>query len=336
MKTSKSMEALKQLRNINSPRTKVQSESDFSDIKHFDLTNPDYKILDMQPMLELLYRRFAQQLRFSLYNLFRHKAEVTFHSVKSMKFGTYSLETKEAASLHAFKVTTLKFNGFVKIDHSMISALIDLFFGGSGDASATQEEAREMSPTEKRMLHRFLEAVLENLQEVWETILPFKIRELDTSTTPVSHFFYNDSELIIVSRFTVVISDIEGHIEIVLPYYALEPIREKINSHNNTTQDPQWKTTLQRNIMMASVNMSATLCQVPLSLKEVLELQTGDVIKAEIPKQIIVKIAGVPCLQASVCTIDNNMALKIIKTIKQKENREQTEEKEQKKKKESK
>lgn len=330
MKTSKSREALEKLRNIDCASKQVRSESDFADLKHFDLTNPDYKILDMQPTLELLYRRFAQQLRFSLYNLFRHKAEVTFNSVKSMKFGTYSLETKEAASLHAFKVTTLKFNGFVKIDHSMISALIDLFFGGSGDAPASQEEAREMSPTEKRMLHRFLEAALENLQEVWETILPFKIRELDTSTTPVSHFFYNDSELIIVSRFTVIIADIKGHIEIVLPYYALEPIREKIHSHNNTAQDPKWKTTLQSNIMMASVDMSATLCQVPLSLKEVLELQSGDVIKTEIPKQIIVKIAGVPCLQASVCTIDNNMALKIIKTIKQKEPKKPKESKESK------
>lgn len=314
MKTSKSREALENFRKISWDSKRIQSESDFADIKHFDLTNPDYKILDMQPTLEVLYRRFAQKLRFSLYNLFRHKAEVTFDSVKSMKFGTYSLETKEVSSLHAFKVTTLKFNGFVKTDHSMLSALIDLFFGGTGDTVSNPEE-RAMSPTEKRMLHRFLDATLENLQEVWETIIPFKIRELDTSSTPVSHFFYSDSELIIISRFTVTIADIEGHIEVVLPYRALEPIREKLHSYNNTVQDPKWKQTLQENIMMASVDMSATLCQVPLSLKEILDLRAGDVIKADMPRQVTVKIAGVSCLQASVCTIDNNMALKIVQTI---------------------
>ncbi len=316
MKTSKSREALEQLRKIDWDSKRIQTDADFADIKHFDLTNPDYKILDMQPTLEVLYRRFAQQLRFSLYNLFRHKAEVTFGSVVSMKFGTYSLDTKEAASLHAFKVTTLKFNGFVKIDRSMITALIDLFFGGTGDI-LTSEDEREMSPTEKRMLHRFLDASLENLQEVWETILPFKIRELDTSSTPVSHFFYNDSELIIISRFTVKIADIEGQMEVVLPYRALEPIREKIHSYNNTSQDPKWKTTLQENIMLAPVDMSATLCQVPLSLKEVLDLQAGDVIKADMPRQVTVKVAGVPCLKASVCTIDSNMALKIMQRIRQ-------------------
>ena len=321
MKTSKSREALEQLRKVDWDSRRIRTDSDFVDIRNFDLTNPDYKILDIQPTLEALYQRFAQRLRFSLYNLFRHKAEVSFGSIASMKFGTYSLDTKEAASLHAFKVSTLKANGFVKIDRSMITALIDLFFGGSGNVPAAGGD-REMSPTEKRMLHRFLDASLENLQEVWETVLPFKIRELDTSSTPVSHFFYNDSELIIISRFTVKIADIEGCMEVVLPSRAMEHVREKIHSYNNTAQDPKWKTMLRENIMLAPVDMSATLCQVPLSLKEVLGLQAGDIIKAEMPRQVTVRVAGVPCLKASVCTIDNNMALKVVQRIQQKERTE--------------
>ncbi|WP_281648644.1 FliM/FliN family flagellar motor switch protein [Parendozoicomonas sp. Alg238-R29] len=285
----------------------------FDKLQRFDLTNPDYKIHDLVPTLSVLYKRYAQLLRFSLYNQFRNNPEVEFTGVDSVKFVNFNTESPDH-SLHIFKVNSLKSVGFVTVSNQLIGALIDLFFGGTGTTEITPD--REMSTTETRMLNKFLSAAMDNLKETWETILPFDIELQDNQSSPISTLFSNDTELILVSRFSIKMADTEGTLDIVLPYRALEPIRERIQSYRHTDQDPYWEENLRGNVLLAPVEISATMCQVDLVLKDILNLKSGDIIQTNIPGQVTVKVSGLPCLKATVCTIDDSLALKIVRRMK--------------------
>ena len=292
---------------------RIHVGEEYSKMQRFDLTNPDYKIHDLVPTLEVLYKRYAQLLRFSLYNQFRNNPEVEFSSVDSVKFVNFDTESAEH-SLHIFKVNSLKCVGFVTVSNKLIGAFIDLFFGGSGHTEVTSD--REMSTTETRMLKRFLNAAMDNLKETWETILPFDVELQDSQSSPISTLFSNDTELILVSRFTIKIADTKGSFDIVLPYRALEPIRERIQAYRATDQDPHWGENLKENVMLAPVDLGATMCQVDLTLRDVLNLKPGDIIQTNIPNQVTVKVSGLPCLKATVCTIDDSLALKVVRKLK--------------------
>ena len=166
------------------------------------------------------------------------------------------------------------------------------------------------------MLNRFLTSAMDNLKETWETILPFDVELQDNQSSPISTLFSNDTELILVSRFKITIAETEGSLDIVLPYRALEPIRERIQAYRHTDQDPHWEHNLRSNVMMAPVEISATMCQVNLVLKDIMGLKGGDIIQTNIPGQVTVKVAGLPCLKATVCTIDDSLALKIVRRLK--------------------
>ncbi|CAM3445236.1 flagellar motor switch protein FliM [Parendozoicomonas haliclonae] len=306
-------ERLEALLNKSRKNERIHVGEQFDGLQRFDLTNPDYKIHDLVPTLSVLYKRFAQLLKFSLYNQFRNNPEVEFTGVDSVKFVKFDTESPDN-SLHIFKVNSLKSVGFVTVSNQLIGALIDLFFGGSGKTEI--DAAREMSTTEKRMLNKFLNAAMENLQETWESILPFDVELQTDQSTPISTLFTNDTELLLVSRFKISMADTEGTLEIVLPYKSLEPIRERIQAYRHTDQDPHWENNLRGNVLMAPVEISATMCQVDLMLKDILGLKSGDIIQTNIPGQVTVKVSGLPCLKATVCTIDDSLALKIVRRLK--------------------
>ncbi|WP_062262684.1 flagellar motor switch protein FliM [Endozoicomonas arenosclerae] len=314
MKKSVPQDVLNLLVN-NSRKTneKVSNGESYANVKSYDLTNPDYKIHDLLPTLELIYRRFAQNFRHSLYNLLHTGIEAKFERVDSLKYGDYINENRSAEVQHLFRVQSLKCSGFFALDIKLVSAMVELFFGGPGDSS--DESDREMTQTELRMVRRFLKSAIENLQQSWETILPFRVRLPEYDSNPVSTIFTSDAELILVSRFRLKLANKEGHLHIILPYRALEPVREKLHTFKFTEQDPEWRQNLRNSILMAPVEMSATLCNVQLSLEQVLKLQVGDIIQADMPKLVSVKVAGIPCLQASVCRDDDMLALKVSRKV---------------------
>ncbi|MTI13241.1 flagellar motor switch protein FliM [Sansalvadorimonas verongulae] len=306
-------EQIETLLNRSRKNERIHIGDQFDKLQRFDLTNPDYKIHDLVPTLSVLYKRYAQLLRFSLYNQFRNNPEVEFTGVDSVKFVNFNTESPDH-SLHIFKVNSLKSVGFVTVSNQLIGALIDLFFGGSGKTEVTPD--REMSTTETRMLNKFLSAAMENLKETWETILPFDVELQDGQSSPISTLFSNDNELILVSHFSIKMADTEGSLDIVLPYRALEPIRERIQAYRHTDQDPHWEDNLRDNVLLAPVEISATMCQVELVLRDILNLKAGDIIQTNIPGQVTVKVSGLPCLKATVCTIDESLALKIVRKLK--------------------
>ena len=50
-----------------------------------------------------------------------------------------------------------------------------------------------------------------------------------------------------------------------------------------------------------------------------MRLKPGQIIQADIPPNVTVKVAGIPCFKASVCTVQNTLAIKINKKLHSKE-----------------
>lgn len=301
------------LNNARKTTDKVSNGDGYANIQSYDLTNPDYKIHDLLPTLEMIYRRFAQNFRHSLYNLLHSGIEVRFERVDSLKYGDYTAEKRPPEMQHLFRVQSLKCSGFFVLESHLVGSMVDLFFGGPGEG--VDDSDREMTQTELRMVRRFLKSAVDHLQQSWETILPFRVRLPDQESNPVSTVFTGDAELILVSRLKLKIANREGLFHIVLPYRALEPVRERLHTFKFTEQDPAWRQNLRNSILMAPVQMSATLCTVNLSLEQILKLQVGDIIQAEMPNLVSVKVAGIPCLQASVCRDDDMLALKVSRKV---------------------
>ncbi|WP_263080852.1 flagellar motor switch protein FliM [Endozoicomonas sp. Mp262] len=289
---------------------KAVSEAADAKVKTLDITNPGEKIHDLVPILELIFHRFSSGFQASIYNFLHHDVEIHFDKVSSLKYGDYEAEPRENKLLeHLFNESTLNFSGFFAMDIPLIVSMVDLFFGGSGQVDI--EEGRDMTPAEMRMVRRCLKMALEHMCSTWEMIIPFEGSLPDYHSNPVSRVFISSSELILVARMRIKMLDREGEFHIVLPYKALVPVREQLHAFQSSNQDSAWRNTLWGNVKGAKVELNARLCHLQMSLEQVLKLETGDIILADMPESIDVSVGGIPCLQVSVCEKGGVLALKV-------------------------
>ncbi|WP_448218137.1 flagellar motor switch protein FliM [Endozoicomonas sp. 2B-B] len=292
---------------------RVHPPSKFKDLTTYDLTNPDYKIHDLLPTLELIYRRFSQLFRHSLTAVFRRPVDIHFESVDSLAIGDYLHQENIPDVQYIYRSTTLKCAGFMALETPLLYSLVDIFFSGTGEFNENHQE--ELTNAEIRIMERLLKSAADDQTEAWSSILSFKIRLAENHNRPISTVFRSDTEIILLSRFTISLGSTESPFHIIMPYQALEPVREKLQAFKFTEQDPTWQRNMMAGVMQAPLEVSARLCELKLSLRDVLRLKTGQIIQADIPSSVTVKLAGIPAYRADVCTVNNMLAMKILDSL---------------------
>ncbi|MEJ2404905.1 MAG: FliM/FliN family flagellar motor switch protein, partial [Candidatus Thiodiazotropha sp.] len=76
-------------------------------------------------------------------------------------------------------------------------------------------------------------------------------------------------------------------------------------------RDERWEHSLKEEIMSAQVELSSTLTEVQMSVRQLANLKQGDVIPIEMPEEVVVEAADVPIFKARLGLSDGNYALKI-------------------------
>ena len=79
--------------------------------------------------------------------------------------------------------------------------------------------------------------------------------------------------------------------------------------------DERWLTSLREEIMSATVNLDCTLVEKEITLRDILELQEGDVIPVDMPEKFMVSANGVPMLDARLGQSKGNLALQVVDKI---------------------
>lgn len=104
-----------------------------------------------------------------------------------------------------------------------------------------------------------------------------------------------------------------------MPYSMVEPIRELLDAgvqSDKMDTDVRWSKALRDEIMDVPVNLRAKLLDVDLSLRDLMELQVGDVIPIDMPEQATIFIEDLPTYHAKMGRSGDNVALKISEKLK--------------------
>jgi len=296
----------------------VDTESDVEDgsAQSYDLTSQDRIVRGRMPTLEMVNERFARYTRISLFNLLRRTADVAVGGIQIQKFGEYVHTLYVPTSLNMIKLRPLRGTGLIILDAKLVFKLVDNFFGGDGRHAKI--EGREFTPTELRVVEMVLQDAFVDLREAWKAILPIDFEFVNAEVNPSMANIVSPSEVVIVSTFHVELDGGGGDMHITLPYSMIEPIRETLDAGLQTDVDDvdeRWLTSLREEIMSATVNLDCTLVEKEITLRDILELQEGDVIPVDMPEKFMVSANGVPMLDARLGQSKGNLALQVVDKI---------------------
>jgi flagellar motor switch protein FliM len=304
------------LHGVDDGDIEVGAEEARGDAKGWDLTSQDRIVRGRMPTLEMINERFARYTRVSLFNLLRHSADVAVGGIQILKFGEYVHTLYVPTSLNLVKVRPLRGTALFILDAKLVFKLVDNFFGGDGRHAKI--EGREFTPTELRVVQLVLKQVFVDLKEAWANVMKVDFEYVSSEVNPSLANIVTPSEVVVVSSFHIEMDGGGGDLHITMPYSMVEPIKEQLDAglQSDVSEiDDRWVTALRSEVLNCEVDLNCRIAEREIALRDLVNLQPGDVIPFDMPDSHILTANDVPMFQAKLGRVGGNLALKVLKPI---------------------
>jgi flagellar motor switch protein FliM len=265
----------------------------------------------------MINERFARNFRITLFNFLRRSPSITVEGIQMTKFGEYIHSLFMPSNLNLVKVKPLRGTALFVLNPKLVYSIVDSFFGGDGRYH-TKIEGRDFTNTEMEVVKSILYKIFKDLQEAWSPVMKLEFEHSSSEVNPHFANIVTPSEVVVVSTIHVELDNGGGDIHITMPYSMLEPIREQLDAgvqSDSSDQDKRWINSLREEIKSAPVEISSTLTETNISLRELNDLKVGDVIPLEIPDVVTAEIGGIPVFRGQYGISRGTRALKVVEMI---------------------
>jgi len=209
--------------------TRTEPEAPAGGVRDYDLASQERIVRGRMPTMEIINERFARNIRVGLFNLIRRSAEVMIDGVRVQKYSDFLRGIVVPTNFNIMSVRPLRGSGLIVCDPTLVFAVIDALFGGSGKYR-TRIEGRDFSATEQRVIERLVGVVTTEYRKAWQGIYPLDLEYQRSEMLPQFANIATPNEIVVVTSFTLEIGDSTGAISFCIPYSTLEPIRDVLYS----------------------------------------------------------------------------------------------------------
>jgi len=282
-------------------------------VRNYNIASQERIVRGRMPTMEIIGERFARNIRLGLFNFIRKSPEVAIGAIKVQKYSAFLRELVVPTNFNIVALRPLRGSGLIVCEPTLVFAVIDALFGGSGKFH-TRIEGRDFSPTEQRVIQRLLEIVIAEYTKAWGGVYPLQFEYQRSEMQPQFATIATPSEVVVSTSFTLELGDSVGSIHMCLPYAALEPIRDVLYSTiqgDSNEPDRRWVRLLQREIQSAEVELVAELAHAPATVEQLLALKAGDFIELDLEPVIRAQVDGVPVIEGSYGTSNGRYAMKV-------------------------
>ncbi len=279
----------------------------------YDLTSQDKVVRGRLPTLDVINERLSKHLRAALFAMLRRSIEVEFQGVQIQKFSEYQESLTNPSYLTLLNVSPLRGDAVIAMEQGLVFKLVDNYFGGEGHEPKLEE--RDFTPSETRVVDMFLEHALIGLKDAWEKVMPINISITGREVNPAMIALAGPGDAIIVNAFKFEFDGLSGEFHFSLPYSMIDPVKELLISTSKSSQDVAeagWSESLRRDILRANVELGCTLTEREISLRDIVNLKTGDVIPVDMPKNMTLEANGAPIYKVKLGRSRGNLALEIV------------------------
>jgi flagellar motor switch protein FliM len=280
--------------------------------RDYDLATQVRIVRGRMPTLEMVNDRFARLLRIGMYNLIRRSPEIAVAPVSIIKFSEYVQTLHVPANINLVKINPLRGTGLFVLDSTLVFAIVDAFFGGTGRYAKI--EGREFTRTEQRVVQLVLAQAFGDLREAWSPVAKIDLEYINSEINPHFANIVSPSEIVVVTSFRIELDGRGGELHVTMPYSMIEPMRDVLDSgmqSDRAERDESWTTTMREEIEEAEVEVVPVLGRATLSVGRLLNLKPGDVIPCDFDGHVTLLAEGVPILRGSYGASRGQQAVKI-------------------------
>lgn len=258
-------------------------DSDEKQIKNYDFARPAKFSKEHLRTLEIIFEHYGRLLSTNLPVYLRKAIQVKVMNSEAVSYSEFSNALSNPVLLGIINFAPLKGNIILEIASNLGYAMVDRMLGGEGEPL---EKTREFSEIELLIIERILTVCVNLLHEPWENVVDIHPRLERIETNSQFAQIISPSEMIAIVTINIKIGDVEGLMNVCLPYLTLEDIMDKLNTKYwySTMQDKdeqQYVDAIETLISKAPIPMKAVLGNSTISVSDFSGLQVGDIIRLD-------------------------------------------------------
>lgn len=289
-------------------------------VRLYDFRRPDKFSKEQTRTLELIHENFARFLTTTWSGHLRTMVQVFLEDIRQMTFGEYLAPLSDPAIMAVFNMSPLEGTAIMDMDPQVAFTMIDRLFGGPGHAL---DERRPLTELEQGVIQRMLTTSLQGLREAWAQVATIQPKLLSMESNPLFLQVVPLNDVVIMIRFATKLGEHRGHFQLCLPYLLLEPILPKLSAHQWFARERQRARPvgMEQQLRQVDVDVWVELGRSGLTLKDLMELEVGDVVPLtpRAPNTVTVYIEDQPCLLGRAGRVGDRLAVNIIGPVDERE-----------------
>ena len=201
--------------------------SDEKQVKNYDFARPSKFSKEHLRTLEIIFEHFGRLLATNLPAYLRKSVNVEVVNSEVVIYSEFSNALSNPVLLGVVSVAPLSGNIIMEMASNLGYAIIDRLLGGNGSAL---EKSRDFSEIELTILERIFSICVNLLQEPWQNVVKITPRLDRIETNSQFAQIISPSETIAIVTINLKIGEVEGLMNLCLPYTTLEPVMDKLNT----------------------------------------------------------------------------------------------------------
>ncbi len=252
-------------------------------IKNYDFARPAKFSKEHLRTLEIIFEHYGRLLSANLPVYLRKSVQVEVMSSEAVTYSEFSNALSNPVLLGIVNFAPLSGSIIIEMANNIGYSIVDRMLGGIG---TPLDKVREFSEIELLIIERIYNVCVELLIEPWSSVheLSPRLERIETNSQYAQ--IISPTEMIALLTLNIKIGDVEGLINICLPYMTLEDVMDKLNTKYwySSLQDKDEKVytdTVEALISKAPMPIKAVLGNSSISVNDFIGLQLGDIIRLD-------------------------------------------------------
>lgn len=260
----------------------LKREETAKKIKVYDFKRPDKFSKDQIRTLYMLHESFARLLNTYMSSHLRTLVNVDVASVEQLTYQEFVQSLANPSVITILSVRPLKGNIIFEISSEIAFAYLDRVFGGDG---STTVKTRVLTEIEEAVMCRFVNSAMERFKESWTNVTPMNPAIEATESNPQFTQIVPPNDMVVIVTMQTKLGEIEGMMNICIPYLVLEPIMSKLTTTfwvaASVAKDENGVHTelIRKKLNKTKVPLVVEVGRVQITIREFLTLGFGDVLQ---------------------------------------------------------
>jgi flagellar motor switch protein FliM len=254
-------------------------------VKVYDFRRPDKFSKEHLRALRIIHESFARGLASALASYLRSTIQIRLTMVEQATYDEYIRSLPTPTVMYVISPHPLPGNAVIEMNLPVARVILDRLLGGSG---TTHGATAEMTEIEMALLKTVGGLLMANLRDAWSNVTQMEPTLQEPTLSPEFVQVTLPTETTVMLVFEISLFQTTGTLSVCIPHPVLQSVMESLTSHVWSAGTPRpvaEEPSLNRpeRLSPAALPITVELGSVELSLRDVLSLTEGQIIKLDTP-----------------------------------------------------